>query len=246
MEDYDCIVEEEIEPITFIAHIDEETINGTQFTNKAVISADKIGNGKEIFRTDSTTIQVINLSSHRLYKSVNTPVIEKNGEIHFTVSYKNNTDEIIKDFQMLDILPYNGDSRGTNILGDYTLDRLVVTQTNEAGETISNDNLQILYTNDEGVRNGVTSKDENLGAGWNSANSETIKQKATAYVVKGEIGAQGSVTVDIYLKTNGNKGLDKYVNSATAQVYKETEEMVTSNVVVTSSRKKNRGNSMGR
>ena len=227
---YDCIVEEEIEPITFMAHIDEETINGTQFTNKAVISADKIGNGKEIFRTDSTTIQVINLSSHRLYKSVNTPVIEKNGEIHYTVSYRNNTDEIIKDFQLLDILPYNGDGRGTEYIGDYTLDRLVVTQTNETKQTISNDNLEILYTNNEGVRSGVTSKDENLGAGWSIANNETIKQKATAYVVKGEVGAQSSVTVDVYLKTNGNKGLDKYVNSATAQVYKETEEMVTSNV----------------
>ena len=230
---YNCISDGYIEPLYFSASIDENTPNGTQYTNTAVISADedKIGNTVLKLRTSTSTIQVTNLSSHRLYKTIDTPVIEKNGEIHFTVSYKNNTDEIIKDFQMLDILPYNGDSRGTNYTGEYTLDRLVVTQTNEAGETISNDNLQILYTNDEGVRNGVTSKDENLGAGWNSVNSETIKQKVTAYVVKGEIGAQSSVTVDIYLKTNGNKGLDKYVNSATAQVYKETEEMVTSNVV---------------
>ena len=230
---YNCISDGYIEPLYFSASIDENTPNGTQYTNTAVISADedKIGNTVLKLRTSTSTIQVTNLSSHRLYKTIDTPVIEKNGEIHFTVSYKNNTDEIIKDFQMLDILPYNGDSRGTNYTGEYTLDRLVVTQTNEAGETISNDNLQILYTNDEGVRNGVTSKDENLGQGWNSANSETIKQKVTAYVVKGEIGAQGSVTVDIYLKTNGNKGLDKYVNSATAQVYKETEEMVTSNVI---------------
>ena len=230
---YNCISDGYIEPLYFSASIDENTPNGTQYTNTAVISADedKIGNTVLKLRTSTSTIQVTNLSSHRLYKTIDTPVIEKNGEIHFTVSYKNNTDEIIKDFQMLDILPYNGDSRGTNYTGEYTLDRLVVTQTNEAGETISNDNLQILYTNDEGVRNGVTSKDENLGQGWNSANSETIKQKVTAYVVKGEIGAQSSVTVDIYLKTNGNKGLDKYVNSATAQVYKETEEMVTSNVI---------------
>ena len=230
---YNCISDGYIEPLYFSASIDENTPNGTQYTNTAVISADedKIGNTVLKLRTSTSTIQVTNLSSHRLYKTIDTPVIEKNGEIHFTVSYKNNTDEIIKDFQMLDILPYNGDSRGTNYTGEYTLDRLVVTQQNEAGETISNDSLQILYTNDESVRNGVTSKDENLGQGWNSVNSETIKQKATAYAVKGEIGAQGSVTVDIYLKTNGNKGLDKYVNSATAQVYKETEEMVTSNVV---------------
>ena len=229
---YNCVSDEYIEPLYFEASIDENTPTGTQYTNTAVISADenKVGNTVLKLRTSTSTIQVTNLSSHRLYKTVETPVIEKNGEIHFTVSYKNNTDEIIKDFQMLDIIPYNGDNRGTEYTGEYTLDRLVVTQQNGNGETIANDNLEILYTNDEGVRNGVTSKDENLGAGWSKVNSETIKQKVVAYAVKGEVGAQGSVTVDVYLKTNGNKGLDKYVNSATAQVYKETEEMVTSNV----------------
>ena len=228
-----CTVNQSIDSLIFEASIDEESVNGTQYNVIATIyaSPDKVGTENESDRTAETSIQVINLSSHRLYKSVETPVIEKNGEIHYTVSYKNNTDEIIRDFQMLDILPYNGDGRGTEYTGEYTLDRLVVTQKDGSGETISNDNLEILYTNDESARNGVTSKDENLGVGWNSVNSETIKQKATAYVVKGEIGSQGSVTVDIYLKTNGNKGLDKYVNSATAQVYKETEGMVTSNVV---------------
>ena len=228
---YDCVIGEAVEPITFKVNIDEEATNGMQYTTIATVFAGDIDKRSETLRQSSNTINIVNLSSHRLYKAIETPVIEKNGEIHYTVSYKNNTDEIIKEFQMLDILPYNGDSRGTNYTGDYTLDRMVVTQQNGAGDKISNDNLQILYTNDESVRNGITSKDENLGQGWNSVNSETIKQKATAYVVKGEIGAQGSVTVDIYLKTNGNKGLDKYVNSATAQVYKETEEMVTSNVV---------------
>ena len=227
-----CTVNEPIDSLIFETNIDEESINGTQFNVSANIyaSPDKVGTEKESDRTSQTSIQVINLSSHRLYKTVETPVIEKNGEIHFTVSYKNNTDEIIPDFQMLDILPYNGDSRGTEYTGEYTLDRMVVTQQNENGETISNDNLEILYTNDERVRSEVTSKDENLGEGWNRVNSETIKQKATAYVIKGEVGVQSSVTVDVYLKTNGNKGLDKYVNSATAQVYKETEEITTSNV----------------
>ena len=227
-----CTVNKSIDSLIFEASIDEESINGTQFNVSANIyaSPDKVGTENEKNRSDQASIQIINLASHRLYKSIETPVIEKNGEIHFTVSYKNNTDEIIPDFQMLDILPYNGDNRGTNYTGEYTLDRLVVTQKDGSDKIISNDSLEILYTNDEGVRSGVTSKDENLGAGWSIANSETIKQKATAYVVKGEVGAQGNVTVDVYLKTNGNKGLDKYVNSATAQVYKETEEMVTSKV----------------
>ena len=227
---YDCVIGEAIDPITFKANIDEESTNGMQYTTIATVFAGDIDKRKESLRQSSNTINIVNLASHRLYKTIETPVIEKNGEIHFTVSYKNNTDEIIPDFQMLDILPYNGDNRGTNYTGEYTLDRLVVTQKDGSDKIISNDSLEILYTNDEGVRSGVTSKDENLGAGWSIADSETIKQKATAYVVKGEVGTQGSVTVDVYLKTNGNKGLDKYVNSATAQVYKETEEMVTSNV----------------
>ena len=228
-----CNVDEKIDDLVFNASIYEETPNGTQYENKAVISAeqDKIGNTSITKRTSTSTIQIVNLSSHRLYKSVNTPVIEKNGEIHYTISYKNNTDEIISDFQLLDILPYNGDSRGTEYTGEYTLDRLVITQENENGETISNDNLEILYTADETVRETVTSKDDNLGDGWNKALSEIIKQKVTAFAIKGEIGAQGSVTIDIYLKTENNTGLDKYVNSATAQVYEETEEMTTSSVI---------------
>ena len=67
---------------------------------------------------------------------------------------------------MLDILPYNGDNRGTEYTGSYTLDRLVVTQTNGNGEEVSNENLKILYTSDESVRGKISSKDENLGEGW--------------------------------------------------------------------------------
>ena len=229
---YNCAVGEAIEPITFDASIYAETPNGTQYENKAVISADNdiIGNTEISLRTATNTIQVTNLSSHRLYKTMNTPVIEKNGEIHFTLSYKNNTDDTIPDFQLLDILPYNGDNRGTAYTGTYTLDRIVITQEDSNGNKINNNKLNILYTNDESARS-VTSKDENLGSGWTEVTSENIKQNATAIVVKGEVEAQGKVNVDIYLKTSDNKGLDKYVNNATAQVYKATEEMTTSSVV---------------
>ena len=78
----------------------------TQYENKVVIGElikngeeTKIGNTNISLRTATNTIQIVNLSSHRLYKTVETPVIEKNGEIHYTISYKNNTDEIIKIFK---------------------------------------------------------------------------------------------------------------------------------------------------
>ena len=227
-----CTVNASIENIYFEAHMNEESSNGKQYDVSATIYADpsKVGVDSVANRTSTTSVQVINLASHRLYKTVETPVVEKNGEIHYKLLYKNNTDTSIPNFQLLDILPYNGDLRGTEFNGTYTLDRLVVTQENESGNKISNDNLEILYTNDESVRNTVTSKDENLGENWTKVTAENVKSKSTALVVKGNVGSQGKVIVDVYLKPQNNQALDKYANSATAQIYKETEQIITSNV----------------
>ncbi|MBR2784668.1 MAG: MucBP domain-containing protein, partial [Clostridia bacterium] len=228
----DCTVGEDILPLTYDAKIYDEAPNGMQYTTKAVVFADPnlLGTTPIEKRTSTTTIQIINLSSHRLYKTVQTPVIERNGDIHFTIAYKNNTDGTIPDFQLLDILPYNGDGRGTSYNGNYTLDRIVVTQYDANGNVIPNSNLRISYTTDESVRNGVTSKDSDLADDWTVLNTENVARQVTAFAIIGEMVEQENLRVDVYLKTNGNKGLDKYENNATAQVYRETEEMVTSNV----------------
>ena len=227
---YDAVVNEAIDPITFDAHISEESTDGQQYTTIATVFAGEIDKRKESLRQSSNTISIVNLSSHRLFKTLEKTVVERNEEIHFTVSYKNNTDTTIQNFQLLDILPYNGDSRGTSFNGTYTLDRIVVTQEDKDGNTISNNNLTVLYTNDESARS-TNSKDTDLGDGWTEVSTENVNKQAMAFCVKGEVGAQGKVTVDIYLKPNGNKGLDKYINSATAQVYTNTEQMQTSNVI---------------
>ena len=112
-----------ITPITFDANIDNESSNGTQYEAKFVVSEvigedgiSKIGNSEINFRTSTTSINIINLESHRLYKEVEIPVIEKNGQVKYTITYSNNTDEALPEFQLLDILPYNNDSRGTNLI----------------------------------------------------------------------------------------------------------------------------------
>ena len=229
----DCTIDVDINPLYFEAHIDENTINGAQYTTQVIISSEdpRLGNSKVDTRTATVTIQVINLASHRLFKTIETPVIEKNGEIHFTLSYKNNTDGTINDFRLLDVLPYNGDGRGSNFTGTYTLDKLIVKQYDAAGNLkLDNSNLTIAYTDDESVRGTITCKDENLGEDWTTITTENVLHSASAFVVMGPVESQEVVSVDIYLKTNGNKGLDKYENNATAQIYPDTEEMVTSNV----------------
>ena len=219
-----------IDELYFNATIDENTINGTQYTNKVVISGDeKIGNTAISARTSEYTVQVINLASHRLFKSDVTPVIERNGTVHYTVSYKNGTDNEINNFQLLDVLPYNGDDRGTEFTGNYQIEKIELTQLDVDDNVISNNNLKVYYTNDESARN-ANSKDTDLANGWTEATTSNIMANGTAIAVKGKVLGQEIVNIDIYLKTNGNKGLDKYVNKASAQVYAETEEMVTSKV----------------
>ena len=96
------------------------------------------------FRTSNVSINIINLASHRLYKEIETPVIEKNGQVKYKIVYSNNTDETVPEFQLLDILPYNNDNRGSSFEGSYTVNNINVNQT-ISGATQSNSNLTSIH-----------------------------------------------------------------------------------------------------
>ena len=238
---YNCTVGEKIEPIVYKAHISEETANGVQYQTKTVVEEIigdgeiyKVGNSRIADRTYTTSINVINLLNYSVYKTTTTPMIELNGQIHYKVTFLNKTEDTVNDFQMLDILPYSGDSRGSSFAGTYTVEKIDLKQT-KSDETISNDNLKLYVTNSESVRTGVTVKDENLGTSsiWTRATSgQAINQTNTAYAITGPIAGKTRVEVDIYLKTNGNKSEDVYKNMATVQTSKATEAMQTSIITV--------------
>ena len=220
---YDVEVGSSIEPFTFTAHINEESSNDTKYTTIATIYAGDVDKSNESKRKSSNTISTINLASHRLYKSDITPVIEKGGVIHFVVSYKNNTDGEVSNFQLLDILPYNGDGRGTSFNGTYKLEKVVITQQDNSGNTIENNSLKLYYSDDDSSRN-ANSKDADLAKNWTEITTENVSHSAKA------VALIEKVNLDVYLKTDDNKGLDKYVNDASAKVYENTEEMKTSKV----------------
>lgn len=160
---YNCNVGEAIEPLVIKAEIDPETKNGTTLTVTSVIEPDRelIGLSSLELRTASTGIQIVNLSSHSLYKGTEDRVIENNDEIKYTVTYQNKTDASTPDFQLLDILPYNGDGRGTAYNGTYILENVKVTQT-AGGSEVANDNLSLFTTTDIDARK-ITPKDEGIG-----------------------------------------------------------------------------------
>lgn len=236
---YDCTVGDKIDSIIFKANINEETANATTLTNTAVISADKdkVGNEKLATRTTTNTIQVTNLASHRLYKTTDAPVVESGETIHYQIVYQNKTDEKVEDFQLLDILPYNGDSRGSSISGTYHLDRIQISQANATtGNVIENDNLSLYITKDTSARTDITVKNSDIGTSdiWEEKTiGSTIGEEVVAYALKGEIEVQEKVIIDLYLTPENNESEDTYVNSVTAQIYKDSDELTTNIISVT-------------
>ena len=235
---YGAISGKTIEPIKFNAQIDNETENGKQYEAKFVISEvigsdgiSKIGNSKIDFRTTTETINIINLASHRLYKEVENPIIEKNGQIKYNISYQNNTDETVQKFQLLDILPYNGDSRGTKYEGTYTLESVKVNQT-VSGAVQATDNLQLFTTNSDTVRN-MTAKDDGIGTDsiWTEKTiGSTLNEEVTGIALKGTIQGRTRLEIELTLNTSGNAPENIYGNNSMAQVYVDSEQMQTGTV----------------
>lgn len=219
-----CALDVKVPTLNFKAAIDITSENGTSYTNKVLVETDKLEPSLPITRTAEATINIIRLASYSLYKDTETPLIEKNGEGSYNVVMLNMTKKPVTDFQLLDVLPYNGDKIGTSFHGTYTISKIELSG-NITGEPISTDNLKIAVTEDESVRNNVTAKDGNLGNGgiWQTvSNGETIDKQITAFSIVGELPASAQVIAKVYIKTNGNKSGDEYNNAATAQTNPET------------------------
>ena len=226
-----------ITPITFDANIDNETNNGTQYEAKFVVSEvigsdgiSKIGNSRNTYRTSTVSINIINLESHRLYKEIETPVIEKNGEIKYKVTYENKTDATVPDFQILDVLPYNGDNRGSSFSGSYTLKNISLTQTVN-GSTQGLDNLYIYSTNSDNVK-GMDAKNTEIGTDsiWENISNGNVNKASKGIAIKGELAGKAKIELEITLATNENNAKDVYANTVMAQVYSNSEQMETSRV----------------
>ncbi|MEE0127469.1 MAG: SdrD B-like domain-containing protein, partial [Clostridia bacterium] len=221
---YNCTIGKDIEKIIFKAQINQESQNGQQYTANVLVSADEIGTSLPKLRTDSSTINIINLASHRLYKETENPIIEKGENIEYSISYKNNTEEPVNEFQLLDILPYNGDRRGTKYNGTYILENI---------ELVGQTGLKIYTTTEETVKN-ITAKDENIGKSpmWKEVTAGRIGEEVKGIAVKGTVNEKNKVDIKLTLKPESNLSKDIYVNNVTTQTNKTSEVMTSTNIKV--------------
>ncbi|MDU5334643.1 SpaA isopeptide-forming pilin-related protein [Enterococcus sp.] len=90
----------------------------------------------EKFRTSSGKVQLTQSQQIILKKSVDKEAIEvgktdpansdANTDITYTVNLTNNSSERLLDVRLLDVLPYKGDSRGSDFNGSYTVKKVEV------------------------------------------------------------------------------------------------------------------------
>ena len=147
------------------------------------------------------------------------------------------TEDPVTEFQLLDILPYNSDNRGTDYNGTYTLTSVNMQQkVNGTAQPVNN--LKLYTSNSTTVRN-MTAKDDGIGTDniWAEQTiGSQLNESVTGIAVKGQIAGKTRLELEITLQTQNNEAKDIYANTAMAQVYADSEQMQTGKVQAQSSK----------
>ncbi|ARJ04159.1 hypothetical protein GCM10010988_28860 [Cnuibacter physcomitrellae] len=106
-----------IDPITYQVGTLGTTADGTHAPNTAVVSFDGVQPDDLGRRTAAYDIVIRNVAQFSIAKSTDTPLVQVRDSFRYTVSYRNNTGQAVQQAQLIDELPYNGDSRGTSYTG---------------------------------------------------------------------------------------------------------------------------------
>lgn len=149
------------------------------------------------------------------------------GEGSWTVIIESN-DPFAQDFtDTIDILPYNGDERGTAFSGTYALGDLVLP---DGGTVYYTDADPATLTYDPAdPSNGAAGDPTGNTVGW----STTRPDSPTAIrVIGGELAPGGTFSFQVPITTSGAQPQDAYVNSAQARAEHTTLVMRTSAALV--------------
>ena len=140
-------------------------------------------------------------------------------DITYTIDYINDSENTLTDMNILDLLPYNGDLRGSVIHGSYTVDTVSVERLNNVAGSYALD-----YTTDPSVHGhendlfGITPSYTAATASV-SGKITTLKLPAntspTLLNIKGtNVGAYAKVRITVTLHPTGNQDGDTYHNDA--------------------------------
>lgn len=171
-------------------------------------------------RTSKTDLTVTNSGVIIVDKVVDKPYIENGNEIDpakptvthptdftYTISFKNHSSAAMTNVKVLDVLPKNGDGRGTNFHGSYLLTQVKQTPGSVPGA---------IYYTDTGAATIDTDPNEiPLSAGWYKLGSDmsVLKNAKALMAVYDQLDPGKDVSMSLTMRPNGQEAGDKYVNS---------------------------------
>lgn len=213
-----------MEKIYFSAVIGNENdpagdpINNTALLNSVTITASTA----VLPATASKAITVTNLADMTLTKSAEKEKVELGEDVQYNMVIKNNSIANQANLRVLDIMPYNGDERGTDYDGTYQVTQIVVQQTSAA-----NTNLTLMTTTDSAVRTlNARSTDLLTGVTWatptpvvssdGKTKTYTLNSSITGFaLVSSSFEAQSRAKVTVTLEPSDNAPGNVYANNAT-------------------------------
>jgi len=188
-----------IPAITYDTSTLATTISGTHAPNTAVISSNGTTSIDLRQRTTSYDLVILNQQLVRIAKSTDTPTVQIRDPHRYGLSWSNQTSSAIAQLQMIDVFPFNGDSRGTSYSGTTSFTgagnipgNAVVECTTAAPATINTDPASNTNT-------------------WSTGACGAAATAARITVTNLAVGAVGGLTLNF--QATGDRDGDRYINT---------------------------------
>lgn len=213
--------------ITFDTYITSH-VNGTELKSTANIMGltedTSLASGSA--HTSECAFRVVLTTATALVKSVDTDCIEVNGTIAYEITFANHTKLPIDNVYLYDILPYNGDDRGSSFDGYYNIADISV-KINGQGSSYTT------YTSKMDPKQITEQMTD-----WNNFNkvftSHDTKDATAVGVLADQIMPLTAFTLRIVLETKDNNVDNVYCNNAfTWESHKAQSSTLRANTVRT-------------
>jgi uncharacterized repeat protein (TIGR01451 family)/LPXTG-motif cell wall-anchored protein len=220
-----------IPAIHFSANIDQEIEEATNWINTGRVRSTEDNRGYSSYNDnlDTAKINAAPSGNFIIKKIAKHRFNDHDQDLEWTLRWKNTTSQNYAKRVLIDVLPYNGDPRGTKFNGSYTITELNYKFLNGLNAS----NFRFYYTTDPEARtasafaNGIDYDGlagDNPTAGgilWHKAeiaedgtvSAVVGNEDIAAFLVAGDVQSQGEVRATVTIKPEGNKPGDHYVNA---------------------------------
>lgn len=144
-----------------------------------------------------------------------TDPVKVDNSITYNVKLVNQSIDPIKNARILDVLPYDGDSRGTKFNGNYTVEEVKIEEEDVNGKKVADTKAKITFTN---TQISDTSKPNDI-SGWTAytpgtTNITAVKNAKAFLVSHPEVAVGNTLELTIKIRPKNQLAGDVLVNRA--------------------------------